>query len=237
MNFPPAWSAGGSAFAKNRSSSSPLAVGALVVANVLPVLGLLALGWGLFPLMLLYWVENGIIGLFNIVRMLLAVKPVVSGVSPPRQAGLAAKLGMALFFTIHYGIFWVGHGAFVMAFFGGMIRFSSSEPSEFSLSRLDPLLLMAPVALLISHGVSLAVNYIGRGEYLRTDPQTQMMAPYARVMILHFTIILGGFATMALGEPTLALLLLVVLKTGYDLYAHLIEHEKAQRPEAGGEVG
>jgi hypothetical protein len=55
-----------------------------------------------------------------------------------------------------------------------------------------------------------------------------MGQPYARVVVLHLTIIGGGFLVMALGAPVLGLLLLVVLKIGVDLAAHLREHSILQ---------
>jgi hypothetical protein len=50
------------------------------------------------------------------------------------------------------------------------------------------------LGLFISHGISYRLNYIGRGEYLRTSVVRQMAAPYGRLVVLHITIILGGMA-------------------------------------------
>jgi len=46
-------------------------------------------------------------------------------------------------------------------------------------------------------------------------------------VVLHLTILFGGFGVQALGSPVWALLLLVGLKTAIDLYAHLKEHRPA----------
>jgi hypothetical protein len=48
--------------------------------------------------------------------------------------------------------------------------------------------------------------------------KTLMVAPYRRIVILHITILASGFALAALEEPVLGLLILVILKTGFDLY-------------------
>jgi hypothetical protein len=45
---------------------------ALVVANALPLAGVLFLGWTVFPLVLLYWLENVVVGAFNVAKLLLA---------------------------------------------------------------------------------------------------------------------------------------------------------------------
>src|SRR5438128_1134261 len=44
----------------------------LLLANALPIAGVLLLGWTVFPLVLLYWLENVVVGGFNVARLLLA---------------------------------------------------------------------------------------------------------------------------------------------------------------------
>ncbi len=56
-----------------------------------------------------------------------------------------------------------------------------------------------------------------------------MVMPYGRIIALHLTIIFGGIATMALGEPLWVLVILVAVKTAVDLKMHLTEHKKALR--------
>lgn len=83
-------------------------------------------------------------------------------------------------------------------------------------------------ALFISHGVSFFTNYLRRREHLGTDLKTQMGEPYKRIIVMHLTIILGGFLTMLLRTPAAALLLLIALKTATDLYAHRKEHSRGR---------
>src|SRR5437867_4246339 len=56
----------------------------LLVANALPIVGVLVLGWTVFPLVLLYWLENVIVGGFNGAKLLLA--------QPREPANWAGKL-------------------------------------------------------------------------------------------------------------------------------------------------
>jgi hypothetical protein len=51
-----------------------------------------------------------------------------------------------------------------------------------------------------------------------------MFAPYGRVVMLHLTIIFGAFIVAILGAPIGALLVLVVVKTVFDLSLHLRQH-------------
>ncbi len=44
-----------------------------------------------------------------------------------------------------------------------------------------------------------------------------MVSPYRRIVVLHLTILCGGFALMALDEPTVGLILLIAIKTVADV--------------------
>lgn len=86
-------------------------------------------------------------------------------------------------------------------------------------------LILAVVGLFVSHAFSFAWNYLHKGEYRTASVQQLMMQPYGRILVLHFAIIGGGFLIMALGSPTAALALLVLLKIVLDVSAHAKEHE------------
>jgi hypothetical protein len=197
----------------------------LIAANLVPLWGVLVWDWPVFPLLVLFWAENVILGVLNVLRMLLA--------DPADLPLWATKLFMVPFFCVHYGMFTAGHGLFVFTFFGG----DAYEPLIDDLwthhaffHAVHEYQLWAPLAVLAgSHLFSFIWNYIGRGEYLRAEVDNLMVKPYARIIVLHVTIILGGLAAMALGSPVWALLLLLAMKTGIDLGAHLREHRALQQ--------
>jgi len=193
---------------------------ALIAANVVPLLGVLWFGWKVFPLLLLFWFENLIIGAFNVVKMILA--------SPDSRKGWAAKLFLVPFFSVHYGMFTLVHGVFVIGLFGGQFRQGAPFPDLSTVLGLiqEEHLGWAILGLTVSHAVSFGMNYIGEGEYRRASLDMLMSQPYGRIVVLHLTIMGGGFLMMALGSPTVGLVLLVVLKIGLDLSAHLKERRK-----------
>jgi hypothetical protein len=80
-------------------------------------------------------------------------------------------------------------------------------------------------ALFISHGVSFVSNFIGGREYERTSVAALMAAPYSRIMVMHLTVLFGGWVVLLLNNPVPALALLVLLKTAMDLRAHAREHD------------
>ena len=52
-----------------------------------------------------------------------------------------------------------------------------------------------------------------------------MTAPYNRIMVMHLTLIFGGWIILLIGMPIGALVVLVLLKTAVDLQAHRKEHQ------------
>jgi Family of unknown function (DUF6498) len=226
-------------FSLYQAASAPAAVMLLVASNLLPIVGVLFWGWNLWSIIILYWIENGIVGALNVPKILLA-----QGGDGPTRSGVGGRVLMAAFFTVHYGLFWFVHGIFVwlaLPLFAGFGTFA--QPVGFGgtfVGAGDSLVLSGvrgdvlqwgTIALLISHVASFLLNYVGRREYLTKSVGDQMFAPYARVVILHVTILLGAFATVLIGQPIGSLVILVVLKTVLDLWLHLREHNRPQRSE------
>ncbi len=198
-------------------------VAALVLANLVPLVGVVGWGWEVFPLVLLFWCENVIVGAFNVLKMLLA--------EPRQPLAWVTKLFLIPFFCVHYGMFTLVHGLFVAGFFGGAFRVGAAFPDAdfFWQAITQHHLTWAAAGLALSHGVSFIVNYLGRGEYRQARVQQLMAQPYGRVVVLHLTILGGAFLMAALRSPTAGLVLLVVLKIGLDLHAHLREREKLEQ--------
>jgi hypothetical protein len=198
---------------------------ALVAANLVPLAGVFLFDWEVFPLLLLFWFENVIIGFFNALKMLFA--------NPDQELQWAVKLFIVPFFCFHYGMFTFVHGIFVVALFGGGTKRGFPGMETFFNEMLEQKLLWAVLGLFVSHGISFAHNFLIGGEFRRAGVQALMIQPYGRIVVLHVTILLGGFLMMALKSPTLGLVLLVVLKILLDLRAHLAERARfASEPEA-----
>jgi len=225
--------------AASTAASTPWAVAALVAANLFPLAGVAFFDWSTIDLMLLYWFENGVIGVYTALAMLLTRGPdgTAGGLG-----GLFGKLFLIAFFTVHYGAFWSAHGFFVVALFApggvfagdastfldgavmdGPLGFFGGGP-EIAARYLSGGLLLTAAGLVVSHGISFVGNVLQRGEGLQTSPNALMARPYGRVFVLHITLVVGAFLIVALGEPVAALLLFVGIKTAVDLGAHLRAH-------------
>jgi hypothetical protein len=215
-----------------RVASSTIALVALVVANAIPLVGVIWFGWNVWTILIVYWLENGIVGIFNVGRMWLADGPLPDGAASGwrfngRPMNEAGRLGLIAFFAMHYGIFWFVHGVFVLTFplFAGI-----GGTTDMTEGANPPAIILAGVALFISHAVSFWFNFLGRGEYRRVSAAGQMFAPYGRLVILHVTIIVGGIAISMTGAPEAAVAILVILKTVLDVGFHLAEHRRIPQP-------
>ncbi|WP_409432492.1 DUF6498-containing protein [Litorimonas sp. RW-G-Af-16] len=196
----------------------------LVISNLIPLIGVFAFGWDVGTILLLYWLESVIIGVLNVPKMMLtAIKP---RAHKSKQDGLtlASVIGTVprcIFFIVHFGMFSIVHLVFLRQFFPEL-------PEVKTLDWQSPVALTALV-LLVSHGVSFMINFLGKREYLTRDATSQMFAPYPRVMVMHVVIILGGFLVLSLGSPVYALVTLIAMKILIDLAAHNKEHRKAAK--------
>jgi len=192
---------------------------ALILANLVPVLGVLALGWNAAAIVVFYWAENLVVGFFNILRMKHARGPLGSeGMTLNRRPVTeASRPALILFFALHYGLFTLGHGVFVLTIFGPRL--------EGSLRDLG----IAALGLAVSHGISYRKNFIGQGEYQKVSFAALFWQPYSRVIVMHLTIILGGALAQAIGSPVPAVILMVVFKTLVDITSHLAERRKFMR--------
>jgi hypothetical protein len=88
------------------------------------------------------------------------------------------------------------------------------------------------IGLFASHGVSYVVNFIGRREYSTINLGDLVYGPYARIVVLHLTIILGAIAVTSLGQPVYAVIVLIGLKIVIDAIAHLKERKRLSAPVA-----
>jgi hypothetical protein len=183
---------------------------ALVVANLIPLVGVLFFGWDLGSIMVLYWAESGVIAFYTVLKIAIVGKLVALVAAP--------------FFVGHFGGFMAAHFLLIYALF---LRKSSGEWAPDAGGELHTIFIpiwVSIAALFISHGVSFFTNFIGQREYEAARVSDLMHAPYIRVIVMHLTLILGGWIVMLIGMPAGALVVLLLLKTAVDLLAHRHEH-------------
>ena len=184
----------------------------LILANLFPLAGVLLLDWRVFDILILYWVENVVIGILNVVRMALT-----------REHD---RWFLMPFFVVHYGLFCFAHLTAIMTIFdpsGGTDAawglFFGTPAAEVMSSPLW----IAAGAIALSHLFSFFGNFIAGGEYTRTSARELMTRPYGRIVVLHVAVIFGAALIEWLGSPVGMLLALIAAKTALDLKLHASE--------------
>jgi hypothetical protein len=200
---------------------APVAAPLLIAANLVPLAGVLMWDWRIADVVILYWIENLVIGAFNVLRILLA--------AGGGAAGRAGRGLLAAFFAFHYGFFCFVHGVFLAHLFAP--RAAGIDAVLLDMLR-EPGLLAAIAALVASHGYSFVRNYLGRGEHRNVDARRLMSRPYGRIVLVHVFVIAGGFLVQALESPVLLLVLFVALKTAIDYAMHRRERRALATPPA-----
>jgi hypothetical protein len=202
--------------------SSLAALTGLLIANVVPIVGVFAFGWQALDLLLLYWLEAAVVGMFTVARVLLAMgDPTDTGLGAlfgfDRYTGPGAgtsnvRFGAVALFCFQYGPLWVVHGAALFL----LPRFAF-EPLGWEPLVVLPTLLPAVGAMALSHGLSFGLGFLAGGVWERTAPVAQVFAVFPRLLVLHYAVLIGGLGAAALGSPLFALVVLVVLKTAADV--------------------
>lgn len=200
----------------------------LIVVNLIPLYGVIFHGWNINSLMILYWLENVIIGFFTVLKMFKAegmVDPMkykkVTLNGKPMSAfamatGVIKRSFFIPFFAMHFGMFTLVHGIFTL------IIFYSSDINWFGV-------FISFLSLFVSHGVSYVGNFLHNEEYKKVSVEYLFISPYPRIIVMHLTVILGAMFVFN-NHSMYALILLIVLKTCADLGSHVFEHRNKDKP-------
>ena len=225
----------------------------LLLANATPLVALANGTWQGGDVLIAYWLENIAVGAWTFVRILTAAGPDPVGQRHGSGRGLlesgqvttlpdgtqvqfplvVARVFVAGSFTVHYGMFTLVHGVLTL-------RLADRIGTRGDLA--DYLLVL--LALVMSHGLSTAVHWFGRGGRQDTGMMTASRQPYARVVLLHLVVLGSGFLLVQLVGPDaldgrgpvtgaaalLPAVLLVLFKTVLDGVLHLSAHRAETEP-------
>lgn len=191
---------------------------ALLVSNVVVIAFAVEQQWSLITLLWIYWAQSVIIGVFNVFKILDLTHFSTNGfyvndkpVAPTEET----KRQTALFFAIHYGIFHLVYFFFLVAF--TFIGFW--QVSAYSTVAASVLFILASIALFFAnHLYSFLHNREQERGRIRNIGSV-MFSPYARIIPMQLTLILGVFLV-----DQVALILFLALKTVADVITHVAEH-------------
>lgn len=210
----------------------------VAVANLLPLVGVVAFGWNAAALMTLYWFELGIASGWALVRALFAGRPseverevLISGPLAQRRVALSIprtdleiRLSSLLVLPIAVPIL-----AVVWLFVGGLTV--GIAVGDGSTSAVIDTVALATLGVFVGEAGATLVEYFGRGGYREHSAQTAIRGVFARNAAIFlgalFTVMTVGAATVgtdaelgavdpdAVGLPLL--LAVVAVKAAFDL--------------------
>ena len=173
----------------------------IIISNLTTIVFAILGKWNVFEIMLVYWLQSIIIGLFNIIHILLLKEFAIDG---HLNISRLIRLGIAALFTVHYSIF---HFVYIMFLFYLGFNESISTLTGVLLSQL-------PLTLLFFF------SYLY--DFIKNDMKDSkatlgslMFKPYVRIIPMHLTIIFGMGFNYILGGGTLVIFMF--LKTIVDI--------------------
>lgn len=205
----------------------------LIISNLVPIAMHVIGGWDMSHSLLLYWMENLIIGFFAIFKIILAQGSeslVQSGSEAVnRITNLTQKIPMVLFFMVHYTGFCLGHGVFVVMIltYTALGSTGFDHASVFAeLIGKSTLYIYPLIFMVASHGYSFVANFLGKNEYHTITSSSAMLAPYKRIMVVHLSIFAAFFGMTLFGNNLGSLVGFTAVKTIIDFLTHMREHSK-----------
>lgn len=198
-----------------------------LILHGLPLLGVTFFGWSLFSVMLIYWMEMGL--------MIVAATARVcwSGTTPFRNTVV-----MLLFSPMYFGPALGFVFAFFMAvvtFFHGpeVIVYSEDMPGMAEVgSRIIEEWLWVPVLLLIGNHIrDFIQEWVRSGAYRRGSMLLEMLKLYGTVIVMMLMLISAAALLMNTGLGSLAVAFVVSVRIGLDVTLFYIN--RRFRPERG----
>jgi hypothetical protein len=213
----------------------------LVAVNLLPIAGVVWLGWDAFVLLMLYWLETAIIGFWTVVRLIAAPTAVdVNGKTLDRMS-LAGRLAVGGFVAVHAGIFMTVHFIFLWVLFSGAWATHIHGIGSFVGEMVVGTDLWIPLAFLflvrgamvMGPAVRRRLGIVGEAR----EPgaaDNPVVGLYMRIVVMQITIIAGAWFAMLAGDTVGPLVLLVLLKTLIDVfYDAFARHAGIDKAAAG----
>jgi len=185
----------------------------LLVTNLATIVLAVLQQWNITDLLWIYWGQSVVIGYYNVQRIVdldrFSPEGFIRSIRPVEPVCETQRC-TAVCFALHYGLFHLVYGVFLLVTF----RIQPGFPVTG--------ILLCILAFWFTHRYSYRFNR----ERDRAVPNfgSLMFFPYARTIPMTLVILLGGPIA---GDDPVALVLLLMLKTGADLAMHVIEHVMA----------
>ena len=208
----------------------------LIIANLIPVIGVWFLNWSAKEVFLVYCLETIIIGFFALLKMLIAGLIRKKDVWQTQVSSNTKQpfWFFMLFFLVHYGMF--------VAIQMGMFFAVSGIGDEHGITFFNfftkwPSLLTKEAYIMLgvfilSYGFRLTTDFILTGDYKTSSLGYLMFQPYGRIFIQQVTVILGSMF-LSFGAGKVFILIFALIKILFEVF---IDFDMIIKKAAKGEL-
>ncbi len=210
----------------------------IIAGSIAPCVGILFFGWGIFPILILYWTENIVIAFYAANKIMISpntfnfhiqvskssdspfvgkkgVEKVSKAISLFNKTSRDNKIFSVKYFIIDF---------FIISAFLFYMLFHYFDFSDFTLHEF----IIGAVSLFISHGLTYYFVYIKKDEYKKVSIDEIIHQTEKRITILSLTIFIGGVIYIFLFSDIAILIVMLVVKIFVDLILFRQEHKKLQ---------
>lgn len=182
---------------------SPLTLLAILAGNLIPIAGVLWFGWNAAQVLLLYWIETFIVGVVTYQRIRTAQGGTGHVNRDSHPAGRPEG-----FFVMHYGIFWLVHGVFVviMLFMFGDV---GGPGAVWRATFGNGGFWLAAAGMALTHAVVFWREWVRPRAWMTADPEMELFRPYGRVFALHIVVVAGFWLLLKFGGGAVGLIILL----------------------------
>ena len=193
----------------------------LIIANLIPVIGVWFLNWSAKEVFLVYCLETIIIGGFTLLKMLITGL-IVKKDTWETQGGSKSKQPFwffMLFSLLHYGFFVaIQMGMFFMVSGIGdeygltFYNFFSKWPSMLT---NDAYIMLG--VFIVSYGFRLTTDFILSGDYKTSSLGYLMFQPYGRIFVQQVTVIVGSIF-LSFGAGKIFIFIFALIKIFFEVF-------------------
>lgn len=203
------------------ASRNAVALSGLVV-DLVPIWGVLAWGWDASALVMLYWLENVVLGGVTVLRILFV------HIGQRGFWGIVAGAWAAALFTLHYGLFSFGHGGILLEVFGTWNDIPDRDTLAGTImGMLDSAMNFGPhmtwvLGVLIGwHALAFVLRDVVGGELLKANREEVPFEPYGRVIVFHIAVLFVAATLEYLGDAGIGALALVLARAAWGLWMNV----------------
>lgn len=207
----------------------------LIIANIIPIIGVWKYDWDFYNIFLLYWLESIVIAFFTIMKIFifpgyfvptLAKAPEDDkGAIPIEKAEKLISIVHKL--DIHYKTSWIMGFLVTVGIcvaISGYLLFSGSK------NFFDGKIFTAFFFFLFSDAYIFYFEYVGQGEYKNMSPREFMFLPYKRFLIIFIVLIFGAILYRIFSSRSSILFLMAIIKTIFEIISLNLKREEINKP-------